>query len=282
MIKRIIKEFYEEKMLREGFDEEGNPDLKYYAFDWDDNICIMPTHIILLTDNDEEIGMSTEDFAEYRGDIGVEPFEYKGKMVVGYAPEPYRNFGTKGDAQFIVDAMIAKPGPSWNDFVECINGGSIFSIITARGHHPDTLKEACYNYIVTNHNGISQKECIDNLIRFRDMSDDGDVEPQDMIMEYLDMCKFYPVTYGEGSAANPEVGKIKALREFISYVKDMSQRLGKTAFFKNDVKNNFVPQIGFSDDDPRNIEKIKSFLDQEYPDKPVRTYLTKGGEKQEI
>ena len=151
MIKRIIKEFYEEKMLREGFDEEGNPDLKYYAFDWDDNICIMPTHIILLTDNDEEIGMSTEDFAEYRGEIGVEPFEYKGKMVVGYAPEPYRNFGTKGDAQFIVDAMIAKPGPSWNDFIECINGGSIFSIITARGHHPDTLKEACYREPAWNH-----------------------------------------------------------------------------------------------------------------------------------
>jgi len=58
-IRRIIKEFYEEKQLREGFDLEGNPDLKYYAFDWDDNIVTMPTQIILLSDNDEEVGMST-------------------------------------------------------------------------------------------------------------------------------------------------------------------------------------------------------------------------------
>ena len=28
-IRRIIREFYEEKQLMEGFDPEGNPDLKY-------------------------------------------------------------------------------------------------------------------------------------------------------------------------------------------------------------------------------------------------------------
>ena len=56
---------------------------------------------------------------------------------------------------------------------------------------------------------------------------------------------------------NPEEGKIKALREFINYVKSISIKLGKKAFFKNDVKNNFVPNIGFSDDDPKNIENFK-------------------------
>ena len=40
--------------------------------------------------------------------------------------------------------------------------------------------------------------------------------------------------------------------------------------------------IGFSDDDARNIEKIKDFLDAEDKDKLVKTYLTKGGEKQEV
>ncbi|MGB1120636.1 MAG: hypothetical protein ACPG3Z_01480, partial [Saprospiraceae bacterium] len=47
--------------------------------------------------------------------------------------------------------------------------------------------------------------------------------------------------------------------------------------FTNDVKNNFVPQIGFSDDDPGNIESIKKFLDKEYEESPVKTYLTKQG-----
>ena len=33
--------------LREGFKGEGTPDMKYYAFDWDDNIVHMPTKIML-------------------------------------------------------------------------------------------------------------------------------------------------------------------------------------------------------------------------------------------
>ena len=34
----------------------------------------------------------------------------------------------------------------------------------------------------------------------------------------------------------------------------LSRELGKKAYFKNDVNNNFIPNIGFSDDDPKNIE----------------------------
>ena len=64
--------------MKEGIDE-GQPDLKYYAFDWDDNIVIMPTQIMLKTEDGFETGMSTEDFAEYRQRIGKGPFEYKGE-----------------------------------------------------------------------------------------------------------------------------------------------------------------------------------------------------------
>ena len=192
-IRRIIREFYEEKQLMEGFDPEGNPDLKYYAFDWDDNIVTMPTQIILLSEDDEELGMSTEDFADYRGLIGKETFEYKGKMIVGYANDPYRNFGVKGDSAFIIDSMVASIGPSWDDFVECINGGSIFAIITARGHTPSVLREAIYNFIVTNHNGINKDILIENLKKYRNMTGDETKDAQIMINEYLDLCKYYPV-----------------------------------------------------------------------------------------
>jgi hypothetical protein len=268
--------------LREGI-EEGQPDLKYYAFDWDDNIVIMPTQIMLQSEQGGEVGMSTEDFAEYRQKIGKEPFDYNGEMIVGYAEDPYRNFGVQGDKKFIVDSLLAQPGPSWDDFVECINGGSIFAIITARGHTPSVLRDSIYNFIVTNHNGISAESLIQNLKEYRDLSGEVMRDDQLLIKEYLDMCKYHPVTYGEGSASNPEEGKIKALREFINYVKYQSRKLGQKVSFTNDVTNNFVPQIGFSDDDPGNIESIKSFLEKEYEDeKPVKTYLTKGGEKKEV
>jgi len=75
MLKNRIKKHLL-NILKEGIDDSGNPDLKYYAFDWDDNILTMPTEIMLVTDDGYEVGMSTEDFAEYRHKIGVEDFEY--------------------------------------------------------------------------------------------------------------------------------------------------------------------------------------------------------------
>jgi hypothetical protein len=267
------------KIVREGFDEAGTPDMKYYSFDWDDNIAVMPTKIVLMDEDGKEVGMSTEDFAEYRTEIGKEPFEYEGHTITGFAEDAFRYFRTMGDKQFIVDSMTAKPGPAWDDFVEAINNGSIFSIVTARGHHPNTLKEACYNYIVSNHNGINSNELVKNLEKYRDLADEEQLSKKDMIREYLDMCRFYPVSYGEGSATNPEEGKIKALKEFIQYVRDLSQHIQKKAFLKNKVSNNFViPSIGFSDDDPRNVEKVKSHFENE-PDNILKTYSTAGGVK---
>jgi hypothetical protein len=287
-INKYVREFVKNK-LNEGFTEEGNPDTKYYAFDWDDNIMFMPTSIIVLSENDEEVPMSTEDFAEHRHQIGKEPFSYKGTTVVDFAPDPFRNFGVKGDKRFVLDAMVASVGPSWNDFVECINGGSIFAIITARGHNPNTLKEGVYNLIMSNKNGLNSRTLAENLYRYRNIGNEvtGEKKAKALtpkeLREYLDLCRFYPVSFGEGSATNPEEGKIKAMREFISYCKDMAQEIGEKAFFKNDVENNeILPIIGFSDDDPRNIDKMKEFLDDEDTEKLVKTYLTKGGEKKEI
>ena len=79
-VKRGIKKF-----INEGFDEVGRPDLKYYAFDWDDNIMFMPTSILVVDEDENEVPMSTEDFAEYREEIGFEPFDYRGKKIIGYA-----------------------------------------------------------------------------------------------------------------------------------------------------------------------------------------------------
>lgn len=272
------------KIIKEGITEEGTPDLKYYAFDWDDNILMMPTTIILLDDNDEDVKMSTEDFAEYRGLIGKEDFEYKGKTIVGYSNNPYRNFRVEGDKNFLTDCMVATTGPSWSDFVECINGGSVFAIITARGHSPEIMREAVYNLIISNHKGIDSKICVENLKKYIELIMDQDateLTDQDVINDYLELCYFAPVTnpsFGSTDASNPEEGKIQALRHFISYCKELSNMIGSKGVFKNDMLNK-EPKIGFSDDDLKNIEKIHGFLEKEYPEKPVDVYLTKGGKK---
>jgi hypothetical protein len=266
------------KKINEGFTEEGTPDLKYYAFDWDDNIVTMPTRIMVKDDNNEVIGMTTEDFAHYRNKLGKEEFEYNGHKIVGYDEDPFRNFRTEGDKAFLVDAMLAKTGPAWSDFVECVNNGSIFSIITARGHNPKTIKEGVYNYIISEFNGISKSELLKNLRKFRNFTDEKDLNDSQLIKSYLDLCRYYPVSFGTGAEANPEEEKVKALDEFVGYVRELSTKLHKKAFLKNKISNNFVPTIGFSDDDLKNVETIKKHFEDK-PDNIVQTYFTSGGKK---
>jgi hypothetical protein len=266
----------------EGFKdkEELTPDMKYYAFDWDDNLMYMPTKIIVKDDKGNEVGMGTEDFAEHRVDIGKNPFEYKGKTIVGFAENPFRNFRVEGDKNFLLSTMLAKTGPAWDDFVECINGGSVFAIITARGHNPKTMALAVKKLIDGNMHGISKKELLWNLRKYNDIvKQNPKVSDESLIDFYVfKLNKYYPVTFGEGSAQNPEEGKVKAMREFQQYVKKISGLLNSEPYLKNDVSNNFIPTIGFSDDDLRNLEKMKQELGDD-PENNIQMYSTYGGEK---
>ena len=266
--------------LIEGFIDDKTPDMKYYAFDWDDNIANMPTKIMVNSEDGEEIGMSTDDFATYRHKIGKEPFQYKDKTIIGFSNNPFRNFKEEGDAAFIIDSMIAKEGPAFKDLKEAINNGSIFSIITARGHNPETLKDAIRNYIMTGFGGIDKDQLVKNLKKYRDFVGEEDLTDNELIETYLDLNKYYPVTFGdEGGAVNPEEAKVSAMSNFIQYIKKVSSILNKKAFFKNEINNNFElePIIGFSDDDLSNVETMyKSFKDE--PDN-LKIYSTSGGIK---
>jgi len=273
------------KEFTEGFKGEGTPDLKYYAFDWDDNIVHMPTKIIVKSEDGDEVGMSTDDFAEHRHHLGKKPFEYKGEMIVGYAENPFRNFRTEGDKDFLVDAMRAKTGPAFDDFREAINNGSIFSIITARGHNPNTLKEAVYNYIIEGFNGIDKEQLIKNLKKYRSFVGEEEMSDEELIKSYLELNKYHPVSFGDDKgASNPEEAKVRAMDDFVSYIKGMAAVLNKRAYLKNDIGNKFIPaipSIGFSDDDPKNIEVMQKHFKNK-PDNIVKTYSTAGGSKKEV
>jgi len=271
-------------IIKESFKDDTTPNMKYYAFDWDDNIVHMPTKIVLKTEDGDEIGMSTEDFAKYRHDLGKKPFEYKGEKIVGYADNPFRNFRTEGDKQFLIDTLKAKKGPAFDDFREAINNGSIFSIITARGHNPETLKQAVYNYIITGFGGIDKDELIKNLRKYRSFVGDEEMSDSELIKTYLELNKYHPVTFGQGSAANPEELKVMAMDDFVSYIKGMAALLNKRAYLKKELGNKFVPSvpmIGFSDDDPRNVEVMKKHFEDK-PEKLVKTYSTATGTKKEV
>jgi len=271
-------------IIKESFKDETTPNMKYYAFDWDDNIVHMPTKIMLKTEDGDDIGMSTEDFAKYRHDLGKKPIEYQGEKIVGYADNAFRNFKTDGDKQFLIDTLKAKKGPAFEDFKEAINNGSIFSIITARGHNPETLKQAVYNYIVTGFGGIDKDELIKNLRKYRSFVGDEEMSDKELIKTYLELNKYHPVTFGVGGAESPEELKVMAMDDFVTYIKGMAALLNKKAYLKKDLGNKFVPtvpMIGFSDDDPRNVEVMKKHFEDK-PEKLVKTYSTATGTKKEV
>ena len=267
VVKQIISEIIQDQM---------KPTMKYYAFDWDDNLMYMPTKIYLKDEDGESVGMSTEDFAEYRSEIGKEPFDYEGHTIVGFDDDAFRDFKVTGDKKFLVDAMKAPTGPAWDDFVEAINNGSIFAIVTARGHTPSVLKNAVYNLIKRNMHGLNEKEVVRNLRKYREIADEEDMTDDELLRTYLEMCKYHPVTFGEGSAANPEELKVSAMKQFIEYVRNLSQRLQEKAFMKNKISNYFTPYIGFSDDDLKNVETMKKHFDDE---SGLDIYHTGGGKK---
>ena len=267
VVRQIISEIIHDQM---------KPTMKYYAFDWDDNLMYMPTKIYTKDDKGKVVGMSTEDFAEYRTEIGKEPFEYEGHTIVGFDENPFRDFNVPGDKGFLKDAMKAPTGPAWNDFVEAVNNGSVFSIITARGHTPSVLKNAVYNLIKKNKHGLSEKELVKNLKKYRELADEEDLSDDELVRAYLDMNKYHPVSFGQGSAANPEQLKVDAMKEFMTYVNNLSRQLQEKAFMKNKISNYFVPYIGFSDDDLRNVQAMKKHFDDE---SGLEIYHTGGGKK---
>lgn len=269
--KKIVRE-----IISEIIQDQMKPTIKYYAFDWDDNLMYMPTKIYLKDDEGTSVGMSTEDFAEYRTEIGQEPFDYEGHTIVGFDEDAFRDFRVTGDKKFISDAMTAPTGPAWDDFVEAVNNGSIFAIVTARGHTPSVLKNTIYNLIKKNKHGLDQQELVKNLRKYRDIADEEDLTDDELIRTYLEMCKYHPVSFGEGSAANPEELKVSAMKQFVEYVKNMSQRLQEKAFMKNKISNYFVPFIGFSDDDLKNVQTMKKHFDDE---SGLDIYHTGGGKK---
>lgn len=264
------------KIISEIIQDQLKPTMKYYAFDWDDNLMYMPTKIYLKSDKGKVVGMSTEDFAEYRSEIRKKPFKYEGNIIVDFDDDAFRDFRVSGDKKFMTDAMTAQIGPAWSDFVEAVNNGSIFAIITARGHTPSVLKDTIYNLINKNKYGLNKKEIVKNLRKYRDITDEEDLTDDELIETYLEMCKYHPVSFGEGSAANPEELKVSAMKQFMEYVKNLSNRLQEKAYFKNKISNYFTPYIGFSDDDLKNVQAMKKHFDDE---SGLDIYHTGGGVK---
>lgn len=280
------------------FITENNSDivLEYYCFDWDDNLLTMPTLILMDHRVDDKWvfnPVSTEHFAEIRSDKE----NWRPSQEVPNAYIEFSDDGSRGESAFLEDLKTAiggsvspqdpvKKSPSWNTFIKCIVNGSLFSIITARAHKPETLRKGV-EWIIDNYLSFEQKkEMYNNCLafyyifgvpgRFEPTFDNISKHP--LISKWLDQCGFYGVSYKgfiekhkSGGAESPEVGKEIALREFVDRVARFAQQLGVK--FK----------LGVSDDDRKNylhLTSVLSELKKIYPEGEFTGIFTGGGQYQ--
>ncbi|MBQ3315216.1 MAG: hypothetical protein IJG70_04575 [Kiritimatiellae bacterium] len=255
-------------------------DLKYYIFDWDDNILHMPTKIRMERLEDDgtwrPVELSTATFALVRSD--TEHYRAPG----GKWREAFRNFEDSPQRDnFLEDTRAAlariaageRPGPSFNALRKTLREGRIFAIVTARGHSPAAVERAVRCFIDEVLTPEEREEMMSSLRGYRQWLDgvgDGEFGTDEEELDYyLSMCRYSAVTY-EGfakrmaadpiyqeklavatTAARPELAKEFAIRDFVEHVFHMLRRSGNL---------NRPVSIGFSDDDKGNVKSVSRYI----------------------
>jgi hypothetical protein len=131
----------------------------FYFFDFDDNIAFLSTPLILFhKENGGELAISSGDFAQHHHNIGASgPYaDYKidfddvrgtFRNFRDHHPEELERLGSRSQifVQDVAEALgfpdFQWKGPSWECFYHATFNQRPVSVITARGHHPDTLKD---------------------------------------------------------------------------------------------------------------------------------------------
>lgn len=252
------------------FESYSNIELHYSAFDWDDNILHMPTVIHmdkLVNGKWTPTDVSTSEFANVRNDK-------ENYRLINDNPDEafceFRDTGPRGKKAFLTDVKNAisgkKFGPVWDAFVKCLSDGSLFAIITARGHEPESIRESVEwiidNILSENDKFLLYSNCLKHAYLFSHGEEFDRIPKTDNISRtplvklYLDECGFYGVSsksfeleFGKASASNPEHAKELALDKFIEKCNKLGRKIGAKSV-----------SIGFSDDDPKNVEHVNKYF----------------------
>lgn len=136
----------------------------FYFFDLDDNVIHLPTRIFTRCEQTQkEFSHSTADYAKIHHLIGSPDSLDWVNHRVDYDPleGSFRRFRehpnlSPNDQPIIQDMReaLAHPflewrGPSWDFFVHAVNNNRPISVITARGHHPHTVRRAIDMLVVS-------------------------------------------------------------------------------------------------------------------------------------
>ncbi len=254
----------------------GERDLKYYIFDWDDNILHMPTYIHLerrlANDTWAPHLVSTALFAVIRNDTA----NYRppgGDWENAFVE--FRDFATDDVSKFLIDARLAldrvlqgieSVPPSFETFRKTLVEGRLFAIVTARGHCSSTLRSGVEMFIERVLSQAEKAEMLANLRGYVAYYDGEDVNlaksDEEILDDYLSLNKYHAVTSPqfrrlvEGvlpDADRAEARKQFAVRDFVEHLFGIIERIGARRPIS----------VGFSDDDPANVHAVEKYIRDE-------------------
>ncbi len=137
----------------------------FYFFDFDDNIAFLSTSLVIFHQKTgEEVFLSSGDWALYHAQIGREgiykDFEIRYDDKTGsfryfrdHSADELKKLGR--NKQIFVDDIekaLSEPdlqwkGPSWECFYHATFNQRPVSLITARGHAPDTIRDGIREFV---------------------------------------------------------------------------------------------------------------------------------------
>ncbi len=243
-----------------------------WNFDLDDNIASLDTKIIVFNkDTGEERPLSTSAFAEAREVIGKSgEFERYEILTKDGAQNSFRNFRDAEDPSIFwrdfSEAMDAGDwkGPSWDAFQRAMSSPTTAqwsTIITARGHYPNTI-----------HAGM------------RNLQDLGHIE------HVLPRENIFPVNLPglsdrlKGDAASPSSAKVRVMEQYLDRLQNAPFGPSAQPVVSRDggKAKRFLHMWGFSDDDYGTFKKTVEELGAQvkegrWPDVKITVFFTGEG-----
>jgi hypothetical protein len=264
-------------------------DLRYFIFDWDDNVLHMPTRIHL--ERRTEAGawtpysVSTALFSLIRNDTA----QYR--PPGGDWEEAFRDFrdveiGEENvflrDTREAIDRVVsgeASPAPSFETLKRVLTEGRLFAIVTARGHDPHVLQAGVRYFVDRVFTNAEKQAMLRNLRGYLEWLEPGhDTNSDAEVLDYyLSLNKYHGcmsprfrelLREHNYEAAGTEEGKQFAIRDFVRYIIGILRERGVDKPIS----------VGFSDDDEGNAQAVETFIEQElareYPGVKFAVYYT--------
>lgn len=256
--------------------------LRFYIFDWDDNVLFMDTPILVeqLTGGVWcERRLGTSEYALIRHELPKQN-HYRYPQTEG-SPDYSRAYAAFNDrpgepSHFLIDTVAAiaqqRFAPSYNCFKEALIAGSLFMICTARAHRPASLREGV-EYVINNVLTDAERQTMyTNLGGFHQYYKGTALPDAAGLLDwYLGKCGFVPISSPEFARTVPpntpvESAKFIAVERFVSYATGL--------FYRYAGRINRMT-IGFSDDDQKNVKAIAAvFRKHSYPNVDFYLYNT--------